>query len=180
MQLLKFTIKTFLAILDRFDFLLVSLCKILSFFNFLISRPILDISELLFELQSVGDNKIIQLLIFHSKITFYKLNSFEFLFKIFDFSLHFKSKLLNILLSLLLELLELHIILYCGLLEILGLHVELSFQFMYFRTVKFLQSCKFVFKLFILNGKILILMQKIVYFEFRLGEGDFLSAKLIL
>ena len=127
MHLLKFTVKTLLAIINRFNLLFISLCKILGLFDLLISRSVLDISQLLFKLEPIRDNKIVQLLVFHGKITFYKLNSFEFLFKVFYLSLHFEGKLLNILLSFPLELLELHIVLYSGLLEILGLHVELSF-----------------------------------------------------
>jgi len=49
-----------------------------------------------------------------------------------------------------------------------------------FSAIKFLQSKKFSLEPLILNNHILILMQKIVNFELKFRNSDFLSAKLVL
>lgn len=86
----------------------------------------------------------------------------------------------NVLLSFFLELFELGVVLECGFFEVSGFDVEIGFELMYFSTVDFFHAHELIFESLILDDDILILVKKIVDFEFELTDGNIFTTELIL
>ena len=86
----------------------------------------------------------------------------------------------NVLLSFFLELFELGVVLECGFFKVSGFDVEIGFELMYFSTVDFFHAHELIFESLILDDDILILVKKIVDFEFELTDGNIFTTELIL
>ena len=76
---------------------------------------------------------------------FSKLSSLEFFFKILDLAIGLKGKLFDVILSLLLELVELLVVLQRGLLEILSFHMQLGFQLVDPGAIQLFQAAELMF-----------------------------------
>ncbi len=86
----------------------------------------------------------------------------------------------NILLSFFLELFEFGVVLECGFFEVSGFDVEIGFELMYFSTVDFFHAHELIFESLIFDDDILILVKKIVDFEFELTDGNIFTTEFIL
>lgn len=108
------------------------------------------------------------------------LRVLRLLFKVLDLALEVEGYLLDVFLSLFLEFLEFAVVLGCHVVVVAGFHRQLRFQLMYLPSVEILQPRQLIPKSLVLHYHILVLVEQVIDFKLKLGDGDILSTELLL